>query len=96
MRIAVETSLETIKQKIVSIIGQEHIFFSLITDLSLQVTNQDILFYPPTEKEPLLTKLLKTKGYVRHCLTQTHGFMLTNTHHISPVKKLSPPFCTSI
>lgn len=92
MRIAAETSLETIKTgKFVSIIGQEHIFFSLITDLSLQVTNQDILLYPPTEKEPLLTKLLKQKGM--YATAQLKPMvMLTNTHHISPVKTVPHHF----
>lgn len=62
MRIIPNADLEAIKTgKFLSIVGTRHRFFSLITDLSLQVTNQDIFLFPPTENEPLLTDLLKQK-----------------------------------
>ena len=49
MRINSETPLEAIKTgKFVSIAGQEYTYFSMITDLTLEVSNQEILQYPPT------------------------------------------------
>ena len=66
MRIDPETQLETIKTgKFVSVVGNQHVFFSLITDLALEVTNPDILLYPPAENEKLLQKLLKQSAPVR-------------------------------
>ena len=49
MRIDPKSSLEEIKTgKFVSIVAQENTFFSLVTDLTLQVTHPDILLFPPT------------------------------------------------
>ena len=62
MRIAPEANLEAIKTgKFLSIVGNQYRFFSLITDLSLAVTNQDILLFPPSKQETLLMDLLKQK-----------------------------------
>ena len=62
IRIAPESTLEDIKTgKFVSIAGKDHTFFSLITDLTLAVTHPDILLFPPTPEETLLTTLLKEK-----------------------------------
>ena len=55
IRISPETPLEEIKTgKFVSIVGKQHTFFSLITDLTLEVTHPDILLFPPTPEEKLL------------------------------------------
>ena len=63
MRIHPHAELEEIKTgKFVSIVSNKHTFFSLITDLSLEVTNADILLFPPTERESLLKDVLKQKG----------------------------------
>jgi hypothetical protein len=63
MHIVPDAHLEEIKTgKFVSIVSNTHTFFSLITDLTLQVTNQDILLFPPTENESLLKDVLKQKG----------------------------------
>jgi len=62
MRIHHAVTLEDIKTgKFVSIIGSNFTFFSLITDLSLAVTHPDILLFPPTEHEQLLSSILKQK-----------------------------------
>ena len=54
MRIDSNTPLESIKTgKFVSIVGKDYVFFSLITDLTLEVTNQYIL---KTIMEPSNTK----------------------------------------
>lgn len=62
MRIAPHTPLETIKTgKFLSIKGTHFTFFSLITDLSLQVTHGDILLFPPTSEETLLADMLQQR-----------------------------------
>jgi len=62
MRIHHSIDLEEIKTgKFVSIIGTNFTFFSLITDLSLAVTHPDILLFPPSDKEQLLSSILKQK-----------------------------------
>lgn len=59
MRLNSECALESVKTgKFVSIQGKEYKFFSLITDLELQVTNQDILLFPPDDDETLLQDVL--------------------------------------
>jgi len=63
MRIAQETSLEDIKAgKFVAIAGNQYTFFSMITNLTLQVTHPDILLYPPSPKDTLLQDFLKKKS----------------------------------
>lgn len=60
MRLDSECELEQIKTgKFVCVQGKHHSFFSLITDLELQVTNQDILLFPPGENEELLKSILQ-------------------------------------
>ena len=55
MRLAPDTPLEEIKTgKFVSVKGKHYTFFSLITDVELQVTHPDILLFPPDEDEKLL------------------------------------------
>jgi DNA helicase HerA-like ATPase len=60
MRVAQDANLEEIKAgKFVAIAGNEYTFFSMITDVALQVTNPEILLYPPSNKETLLADFLK-------------------------------------
>ncbi|MCL5875935.1 MAG: ATPase, partial [Candidatus Dependentiae bacterium] len=60
MRISPHVTLEQIKTgKFVSIVGTTHTFFSLVTDLSLEVAHPDILLFPPTPEEKLLARTLK-------------------------------------
>ncbi len=62
MRLGPDSDLEDVKTgKFVSIKGNNYIFFSLVTDLELQVTNQDILLFPPEDDETLLLDILKQR-----------------------------------
>lgn len=93
MRINPETHLETIKTgKFVSVDGKQHKFFSLITDLTLEVTNQDILLFPPdTEEESVLSEfLLKKDIYATANLKPM--LMLSKDNKPSPVKTIPPHF----
>src|SRR5579872_1100530 len=86
MRIHHETNLEEIKTgKFVSIIGAKHTFFSLITDLTLEVSHPDILLFPPTESEPLLSTMLKQKDIYATANLKLM-LMLNHEKKPSPVK----------
>ncbi|MCL4361753.1 ATP-binding protein [Candidatus Dependentiae bacterium] len=65
---------------------QNQKFFSLVTDLQLQVTHPDILLFPPKENETLLTKTLKLKDIYATALVKPM-LMLSNSK-ISPVKTI--------
>jgi len=92
IRIAPESTLEDIKTgKFVSIAGKDHTFFSLITDLTLAVTHPDILLFPPTPEERLLTSLLKEKD-IYATATLKPMLMLTKDNIPSPVKTIPSHF----
>jgi DNA helicase HerA-like ATPase len=79
--------------KFVSVQGAEHTFFSLITDLELQVTHPDILLFPPEEEERLLSFLLKKRDiYVKVQLRPM--LMLDKEGHRMPVKTIPSHFAT--
>jgi DNA helicase HerA-like ATPase len=92
MRLDPDSELEEIKTgKFVSIKGKHYTFFSLITNLELHVTNQDILLFPPSEKEILLNRLLKK----RDIYTQVEikpMLMLDNNGNRMPVKTIPTHF----
>ncbi|MCX5923386.1 MAG: DUF87 domain-containing protein [Candidatus Dependentiae bacterium] len=63
MRVSQEANIEEVKAgKFVAIAGNEYTFFSMITNLTLQVTHPDILLYPPSESEGFLRDFLKKKS----------------------------------
>lgn len=93
MRINPDAQLEDIKTgKFVSIVGKNHTFFSLITDLSLAVTNPDILLFPPTKKETLLNAVLQKKDIYATAELKPM-LMLNKQHEKMPVKTIPPHFC---
>lgn len=92
MRISPEADLEDIKTgKFVCIEGQRHKFFSLITDLTLEVSHPDILLFPPTRQETLLTSVLKQKD-VYATATLKPMLMLDHKDQPMPVKTIPAHF----
>lgn len=93
VRISSEVPLEHIKTgKFVTIVAEHHTFFSLITDLKLEVTNPDILLFPPATHEKLLIRSLKHK----HMYIVAHVkpmLMLNQFNQIVPVKTIPSHFC---
>jgi DNA helicase HerA-like ATPase len=94
MRLDSSGCLEDIKTgKFVSIIGDQYTFFSLITDIELEVTNPDILLFPPQEDEKLLSDVLKKRDiYAKVCLRPM--LMLDRNQHKMPVKTIPSHFAT--
>lgn len=92
MRVTAGTSLESIKTgKFVSIVGTHHTFFSLITDLKLEVTHPDIVLFPPAKNETLLTDILQKRDMYA-TVTLRPMLMLNQEKKPSPVKTIPPHF----
>ncbi|MFH1254152.1 MAG: ATP-binding protein [bacterium] len=92
MRLGSQGSLEDIKTgKFVSIVGEHYTFFSLITDLELQVTNPDILLFPPSEDEKILTSMLKKRDIYAKVMLRPM-LMLDADKHRMPVKTIPSHF----
>ena len=91
MRIAPGVPLEQIKTgKFLSIHGNKHTFFSLITDLSLHVTNPDILLFPPDVEEPLLLDMLKQRDIYATALLKP--MLMVQEKQPMPVKTIPTHF----
>lgn len=94
MRITHDAALEDIKTgKFVCIVGTSYRFFSMITDLSLEVTNPDILLFPPSAQEPLLLNALKKKD-IYSSATLKPLLMLNRTNERMPVKTIPSHFAS--
>ncbi len=92
MRVSPHTPLDQLKTgKFVSIKGENQRFFCLITNLSLAVTHPDILLFPPTDEEPLLKELLRTKDIYATAMLRPM-LVLNNDGTPSPVKTIPPHF----
>ena len=73
----------------VFIAGSRYKFFSLITDLRLEVTHPDILLFPPTAHEHLLKQALKKKD-IYATANLKPMLMLTPDNTTAPVKPKPP------
>lgn len=92
MRISPDADLEDIKTgKFVCIEGARYKFFSLITDLSIEVTHPDILLFPPTPQEKLLMSMLKQKD-IYATATLKPMLMLDHEQRPMPVKTIPGHF----
>ncbi len=93
MRLNHATPLESMKTgKFVSIAGKDYTFFSLVTDLSLHVTHPDIVLYPPSPQEELLTSFLQRSNMYATAHLKPM-VMLNKQHEVSPVKTIPNHFC---
>lgn len=92
MRLDCTNSLESVKTgKFVSIVGSRYTFFSLITDLELQVTNPDILLFPPGQNEKILSDVLKKRDIYAKVVLRPM-LMLDSEKHRMPVKTIPAHF----
>lgn len=92
MRINPEVNLEEIKTgKFVSIVGNGYTFFSLITDLTLAVSNPDILLFPPTSQETILHDIVRKKDM--YATAQLKPMLMLNKEQQKmPVKTIPAHF----
>lgn len=92
MRLAPGTELEAIKTgKFVTVLGKRYKFFSLITDLELEVTNQDILLFPPGPEQGLLQEVLKQRDIYAKAVLRPM-LMLDQNKTRMPVKTIPQHF----
>jgi uncharacterized protein len=94
MRLTAGCAIEEIKTgKFVSIVGKRYTFFSLITNLELEVTNSDILLFPPTERDALFSEMLRGRDvYVKAMLRPM--LMLDKHKHKMSVKSIPEHFAS--
>jgi DNA helicase HerA-like ATPase len=94
MRIDNNAHFESLKTgKFVSIVGKHYTFFSLITDIELATTHPDILLYPPSPDEKLLTELVHAKNVYATAKLKPM-LMLDAQGNKMPVKSIPPHFCS--
>lgn len=92
MRLASDCFLEEVKTgKFVCIQGENYHFFSLITDLELQVTHPDILLFPPSDEEKMLTSILKKRDIYAKVVLKPM-LMLDHARRRMPVKTIPSHF----
>lgn len=94
MRLDSRCDLESVKTgKFVSIKGKEYTFFSLITDLELQVSDPDILLFPPEDDESLLKDFVAERDI--YAKVQLRPMLMLDRHgkHM-PVKTIPAHFAT--
>ncbi|MDR3647085.1 MAG: ATP-binding protein [Candidatus Babeliales bacterium] len=92
VRIHPETAFEELKTgKFVSIVSSNYKFFSLITDLKLEVTNPDILVFPPSAHETFLHEILKKRDIYATARLKPM-LMLDKNDTVLPVKMIPSHF----
>ena len=92
MKLAPRCSLEAIMTgKFVSIQGQCYRFFSLITDIELQVANPDILLFPPEQEETLLKQVLQQQDVFARVKLRPMLMLDKDNRHM-PVKTIPSHF----
>lgn len=92
MRVNPQIAIEEIKAgKFVCIQGAQHHFFCLITDLQLQITNPDILLYPPSSDETLLHAVVGQRDMFATVKLKPM-LMLDMQHKPVPVKTIPAHF----
>jgi hypothetical protein len=92
MRIQGDAQIEEIKTgKFVSIVGSNHKFFSLITDLKLEVAHPDVLLFPPSNNETLLADAIKATA-IYAVATLRPMLMLDEYAQKMPVKTIPSHF----
>jgi len=94
MRLDSNYPLEEIKTgKFVTIVGEHHTFFSLITDIELHVTNPDILLFPPGKDEKLLKSILQKRDIYAQVQLRPM-LMLDKDKNLMPIKTIPSHFAT--
>src|SRR5437762_14291692 len=91
IRIASHTHLELVKAgKFVCVAGATHRFFSLITNLSLEVTHPDITLFPPG-RQTLLHNVMKARDI--YATAELKPMIMLDKHNtLMPVKTIPEHF----
>lgn len=92
MRVTQGIGLDTIKTgNFVCIQSEQLQFFSLVTDITLEVADQEIIQYPPQEHERLLHQIVATQRM--YALVRLRPMLALNNYgNHAPVKSIPPHF----
>ncbi len=92
MRLSPGISPEQIKAgKFVCVKGETHTFFSLITDIELEVSHPEMLLFPPATDEKFLMESLKARGFLAKVSLRPLLSLDQNNNRL-PVKTIPPHF----
>lgn len=92
VRVNYEVDLETIKTgKFVSAVGNTYRFFSLITDLKLEVANPDAMIFLSDGQESVLHEMVRQREMYAVAKIKPM-VLLDNRNHLVPVKTIPPHF----
>lgn len=88
IRVGADVSLELLKAgKFVTIAHEHCTFFSMITDLKLEVTNPDIVLFPPDDRNSLLGQVVGRRGV--YVSAQVKPMLMVNQfNQVGPVKTI--------
>lgn len=92
VRLDSQINLETIKTgKFVSVIGNSYRFFSLITDLKLEIANSDAMLFLPDERETVLHEMVRQREM--YAVAKIKPLILLNSKNkMEPVKMIPSHF----
>jgi DNA helicase HerA-like ATPase len=92
IRLDCNIDLEKIKTgKFVSVVGKSYRFFSLITDLKLEITNPDAMLFLPDGRETVLHEMVRQRDM--YALAKIKPMLILNQHNqMEPVKTIPPHF----
>ncbi len=92
VRLDCNIDLETIKTgKFVSVVGKSYRFFSLITDLKLEIANPDAMLFLPDGRETVLHEMVRQREM--YAVAKIKPMIILNQkNQLEPVKTIPPHF----
>lgn len=92
VRLDCNIDLETIKTgKFVSVVGKSYRFFSLITDLKLEISNPDAMLFLPDGRETVLHEMVRQREM--YAVAKIKPMIILNQQNqLTPVKTIPPHF----
>ena len=92
VRLDCNIDLETIKTgKFVSVVGKSYRFFSLITDLKLEIANPDAMLFLPDGRQTVLHEMVRQREM--YAVAKIKPLIILNLkNQLEPVKTIPPHF----
>ena len=96
VRLNYAIDLETVKTgKFVSVVGKSYRFFSLITDLKLEIANPDAMLFLPDGRETVLHEMVRQREM--YAVAKIRPMIILNAkNQLEPVKTIPPHFASVV
>ena len=96
VRLDCKIDLEKIKTgKFVSVVGTSYRFFSLITDLKLEIANPDAMLFLPDGRETVLHEIVRNREM--YAIAKIKPLIILNSKNkLEPVKTIPPHFASVV